>query len=82
MYNTVNPKLLIKETNFDNPKTIVNELFQVSIVRRFKYRVKGIDNSLSTDNTELSSMNVNHKKQRSSELDQFHGRSRENWQRR
>ena len=39
--NTLNPKLLIKHTNSNNLKTIVNELFQVSIVRRFKYRVKG-----------------------------------------
>ena len=70
--NTLNLKLLIKKTNSDNQKTIVNELFQVSIDRRFKYRVKGIDNSLSTDTTELSSMNVEYKKQRRSKLDQFH----------
>ena len=38
--NTLNPKLLIKHTNSDNLKTIVNELFQVSIDRRCKYRVK------------------------------------------
>ena len=69
MCNTLNPKLLIKRTNSDNQK---NELFQVSIVRRFKYRVKGIDDSLSKDTTELSSMNVEYKKQRRSELDQFH----------
>ena len=36
--NTLNLKLLIKKTNSDNPKkTIVNELFQVFIDRRFKY---------------------------------------------
>ena len=35
--NTLNPKLLIKQTNLDNLKTIVNELFQVSIDRKFKY---------------------------------------------
>ena len=73
MCNTLNPKLLIKKTNSDNQKTIVNELFQVSIDRRFKYRVKGIDGSLSTDTTELSSMNVEYKKQRRSKLDQLHG---------
>ena len=39
--NTLNPKLLTKHTNSDNQKTIVNELFQVSIDRRFKYPVKG-----------------------------------------
>ena len=55
-------------------------MFQVSIHRQFKYQVKAIDDSLSTDTTELSSMNVEYKKQRSTELDQFHGRSRENWQ--
>ena len=78
MCNTL--KLLIKKTISDNQKTIVNELFQVSIDRRFKYRVKGIDNSLSTDTTELSSMNIEYKKQRRSKLDQFYGQSRENWQ--
>ena len=55
-------------------------MFQVSIHRKFKYQVKGIDESLSTDTTELSSMNVKYKKQRRSKLDQFHGQSRENWQ--
>ena len=73
MCNTLNLKLLIKKTNSDNQKTIANELFQVSIDRRFKYLVKGIDNSLSTDTTELSSMNVEYKKQRRSKLDQFYG---------
>ena len=72
MFNTLNLKLLIKKTNSDNQKTIVNELFEVSIDRRFKYRVKGIDESLSTDTTELSSTNVQYKKQRRSEFDQFH----------
>ena len=77
---TLKSKLLIKQTKLRQPKTIVNELFEVSIDRRFKYRVKGIDDSLSTDTTELSSMNVEYKKQRRSKLDQFYGRSRENWQ--
>ena len=71
--STLNLKLLIKKTNSDNQKTIVNELFQVSIDRRFKYQIKGIDGSLSTDTTELSSMNVEYKKQRRSELHQFYG---------
>ena len=31
-----------------------------------------IDDSLSTDTTELSSTNVEHKKQRRSKFDQFH----------
>ena len=77
---TLKSKLLIKETKLRQPKTIVNELFEVSIDRRFKYRVKGIDDSLSTDTTELSSMNVEYKKQRRSKLDQFYGQSREDWQ--
>ena len=33
---------------------------------------RGIDDSLSTDTTELSSMNVEYKKQRRSKFDQFH----------
>ena len=41
MCNTLNPKLLSKYTNSDNLTTIVNELFQVSIDRRFKYCIKG-----------------------------------------
>ena len=80
MCNTLNLKIAHKENQFRQSKSIVNELFQVSIDRRFKYQVKGIDDSLSTDTTELSSMNVEYKKQRRSALDQFHGRSRENWQ--
>ena len=40
-----------KTNKIKTTKTIVNELFQVSIDRRFKYRVKGIDESLSTDTT-------------------------------
>ena len=35
MCNTLNLKSLIKKTNSDNQKTNVNELFQVSIDRRF-----------------------------------------------
>ena len=46
--------------------------FKVSIDRRFKYRVKGLDESLPTDTTESSSMNVEQKKQGRSKLDQFH----------
>ena len=69
---TLKSKLLIKQTKLRQPKTIVNKLFEVSIDRRFKYRVKGIDDSLSTDTTELSSMNVEYKKQRRSKLDQFY----------
>ena len=33
---------------------------------------RGIDNSLFTDTTELSSMNVEYKKQRRSKFDQFY----------
>ena len=39
-------------------------MLQVSIDRRFKYRVKWIDGSLPTDTTELFSTNVEYKKQR------------------
>ena len=46
-------------------------MFQDSLGRRFKYQVKGIDKNLSTDTTESSSMNVEYKKQRRSELDYF-----------
>ena len=74
--NTLKSKIAHKtnkiQTVKKKKKTIANELFQVSIVRRFKYRVKGIDDSLSTDTTELSSTNVEYKKQRMSELDEFH----------
>ena len=48
---TLKSKLLIKTNKIKTTKTIVNELFQVSVDRRFKYRVKGIDESLSTDTT-------------------------------
>ena len=72
MCNTLNLKIAHKEDQFRQSKTIVNELFQVFIDRRFKYRVKGIDNSLPTDTTELSSMNVEYKKQRRSKTDQFY----------
>ena len=60
--NTLKSKIAHKTNKIKAIKTIVNELFQVSIDRRFKYRVKGIDDSLSTDTTELSSMNVEYKK--------------------
>ena len=33
---------------------------------------RGIDDSLPTDTTELSSMNVEYKKERRSKFDQFH----------
>ena len=64
--NTLNPKLLIKHTNSDYLKLLLMSC------SKFLYQIKGIDNSLSTDTTELSSMNVEYKKQRRSELDQFH----------
>ena len=48
-------------------------MFKVSIDRRFKYQGKGLDESLSTDTTESSPTNVEHKKQGKSKLDQFHG---------
>ena len=63
MCNTLNPKLLIKHTNSDNLKTIVNELFQVFLlIEGLNTASSGIDDSLSTDTTELSSMNVEYKK--------------------
>ena len=39
--NTLIPKLLIKQTNTINLEAIINELFQISIDRRFKYRHNG-----------------------------------------
>ena len=62
MCNTLNLKMAHKEDQFRQSETIVNELFQVFIERRFKYQVKGIDDSLPTDTTELSLMNVEYKK--------------------
>ena len=73
MCNNLNLKITHIGNQFSKSKSIVNKLFQIFIDRRFKYRVKGIDNSLSTDTTELSSKNVKYKKQRRSELDKCHG---------
>ena len=73
MCSTLNLKIAHKENQFSKSITIVNKLFKVSIDRRFKYQVKRIDDSLSADTTELSSTNVEYKKQGRSELDQFHG---------
>ena len=70
--NTQNPKLLIKDTNSDNLKLLLMSCFKFLSIEGLNTESRGIDDSLSTDTTEPSSMNVEYKKQRRSELDQFH----------
>ena len=42
------------------------------LIEGLNTKSRGIDDSLSTDTTKLSSMNVEYKKQRRSKFDQFH----------
>ena len=70
--NTLNPKLLIKHTNPDNLKPLLMSCSKFLLIEGLNTKPSGIDDSLSTDTTELSSMNVEHKKQRRGKLDQFH----------
>ena len=72
MCNTLNPKLLIKQTNSDNPELLLMSCSKFILIEGLNTESRGIDDSLSTDTTELSSMNVKHKKQRRSKFDQFH----------
>ena len=72
MCNTLNPKLLIKHTNSDNLKLLLMSCSKFLLIEGLNTESREIDNSLSTDNTELSSMNVEHKKQRRGKFDQFH----------
>ena len=78
--NTPNQKLLIQHTNSDNLKPLLTSCSNFLLIEGLNTKSRGTDESLPTDTTELSSMNVEHKKQRRSKLDQFHRRSRENWQ--
>ena len=72
MCNTLNPKLLTKHTNSDNPKLLLMSCSKFLLIVGLNTKSSGIDDSLSTDTTELSSMNVEYKKQRRSKFDQFH----------
>ena len=72
MCNTLNPKLLIKHTNSDNLKLLLISCSKFLLIEGLNTESNEIDNSLSTDTTELSSMNVKHKKQRRGKFDQFH----------
>ena len=72
MCNTLNPKLLTKHTNSDNPKLLLTSCSKFLLIVGLKTESSGIDDSLSTDTTELSSTNVEYKKQRRSKFDQFH----------
>ena len=70
--NTLNPKLLTKHTNSDNLKLLLMSCSKFLLIEGLNTESRGIDNSVSTDTTELSPMNVEHKKQRRSKFDQFH----------
>ena len=70
--NTLNPKLLTKHTNSDNPKLLLMSCSKFLLLKGLNTESRGIDDSLSTDTTELSSMNVEYKKQRRSKFDKFH----------
>ena len=72
MCNTLNPKLLIKHTNSDNLKLLLMSCSKFPLIEGLNTKSRGIDDSLSTDTTELSSMNVEYKKQRRSKFDQFY----------
>ena len=72
MCNTLNPKLLTKHTNSDNPKLLLMSCSKFLLIEDLNTKSSGIDDRLSTDTTELSSMNVEYKKQRRSKFDQFH----------
>ena len=72
MCNTLNPKLLIKHTNSDNLKLLLMSCLKSLLIEGLNTKSSEIDDSLSTDTTELSSMNLEHKKQRRGKIDQFH----------
>ena len=72
MCNTLNPKLLIKHTNSDNLKLLLMSCSKFLLIEGLNTESSEIDDSLSTDTTELSSMNVECKKQRRGKIDQFH----------
>ena len=60
--NTLNPKLLTKHTNSDNQKLLLTSCSKFLLIEGLNTESSGIDDSLSTDTTELSSMNVKYKK--------------------
>ena len=73
MCNTLN--LQIAHTT--NPIQLICKLLLTScskflLIEGLNTTSRGIDDSLSTDTTELSSMNVEHKKQRRGKFDQLH----------
>ena len=70
--NTLNPKLLIKQTNSDNLKLLLMSCSKFLLIEGLNTESRRIDDSLFTDTTELSSTNVEYKKQRRSKCDQFH----------
>ena len=70
--HTLNPKLLTKHTNSDNPKLLLTSCSKFLLIEGLNTKSSGIDDSLSTDTTELSSTNVKYKKKRRGKLDQFH----------
>ena len=70
--NTLNPKLLTKHTNSDNLKLLLMSCSKFLLLEGLNTKSSEIDDSLSTDTTELSSMNVEYKKQRRGKFDQFH----------
>ena len=70
--NTLNPKLLTKHTNSDNLKLLLTSCSKFLLIEGLNTESSEIDDSLSTDTTELSSMNVKYKKQRRGKFDQFH----------
>ena len=70
--NTLNPKLLIKQTNSHNLELLLMSCSKFLLIEGLHTESRGIDDSLSTDTTELSSMNVEYKKQRRNKFDQFH----------
>ena len=72
MCNILNPKLLIKQTNSNNLELLLMSCSKFLLMEGLNTESRGIDDSLSTDTTELSSMNVEYKKQRRSKFDQFH----------
>ena len=72
MCNTLNPKLLIKHANSDNLELLLMSCSKFPLIEGLNTESRGIDDSLSTDTTELSSTNVEYRKQRRNKFDQFH----------
>ena len=60
--NTPNQKLLIQHTNSDNLKPLLMSCSKLLLIEGLNTESRGTDESLPTDTTDLSSMNVEHKK--------------------